>query len=98
MNVLQNVCLKNHQNCLQTTRYIEGGNPLPAVDLSGLDNNQRIEAETMLREEHASFSTSGKDIGCLPDLEMEINLTDYQPVQKNYILVHRPLYPEVKLH
>ena len=39
-------------------------------------------AETMLREESESFSSNEEDIGCIPDLEMEINLKDTQPVQK----------------
>ena len=74
----------------------EGKNPLPAVDLSSLDHDQRIVAETMLREEYESFSSSEEGIGCIPDLEMEINLKDSQPVQKKYTSIPRPLYPEVK--
>lgn len=73
-----------------------GENPLPAVDLSGLGHDQRIAAETMLREECESFSSNEDDIGCIPDLEMEINLKDNQPVQKKYTSIPRPLYPEVK--
>ena len=72
----------------------QGINPLPAVDLSGLNHDQRILAET--REEYESFSSSEQDIGCIPDLEMEINLKDSQPVQKKYTSIPRPLYPEVK--
>ena len=71
-------------------------NPLPAVDLGGLDQDQRIAAETMLREECESFSFNEEDIGCITDLEMEINLTDNQPVQKKYTSIPQPLYPEVK--
>ena len=37
-----------------------------------------------------------KDIGCIPDLEMEINLKNQKPVQKKYTSVPRSLYPEVK--
>ena len=75
----------------------EGGlNPLPAVDLSGLNQYQRTVAEAMLREEYKSFAFSDEDIGCIPDLEMEINLKDCQAVQKKYTLVPRPLYTEVK--
>ena len=71
-------------------------NPLPAVDLSGLDHDQRIAAEAMLKEECESFSSNEEDIGCIPDLEKEINLKDNQPVQKKYTSIPRPLYPEVK--
>ena len=71
-------------------------NPLPAVDLSGLNQYQRTVAEALSREEYESFTFSVEDIGCIPDLEMEINLKDHQPVQKKYISVPRSLYPEVK--
>ena len=71
---------------------------LPAVDLSGLNQDQRIVAETMLREEYESFSSSEEDIGCIPDLEMEINLKDSKAVQKKYTSIPRLLYPEVKQH
>ena len=62
----------------------ESKNHLPAVEFSGLNQDQRIIAETMLREEYESFSSSEEGIGCIPDLEMEINLKDSQPVQKKY--------------
>ena len=71
-------------------------NPLPAVDLSVLDQDKRIVAEAMLREEFESFASSEEDIGCKSGLEMEINLSDHRPVQKKYTSVPRPLYPEVK--
>ena len=53
-------------------------------------------AETILREESESFSSNEEDIGCIPDLEMEINLKDTQPVQKKEPSIPRPLYPEIK--
>ena len=75
----------------------EGGlNSLPAVDMSGLNQFQRTVAKAMLREEYESFAFSDEDIGFIPDLEMEINLKDHQPVQKKYASVPRSLYPEVK--
>ena len=75
----------------------EGGlNPLPADDLSALNQCERTVAEVMLREEYESFGFSDEDIGCIPDLEMEVHLKDHQPVQKKYTSVPRPLYPEVK--
>ena len=94
--------LEQHESQESTTLDIpgkqdkQGINPLPAVDLSGLNHDQRILAEAMLREEYESFSSSEQDIGCIPDLEMEINLKDSQPVQKKYTSIPRPLYPEVK--
>ena len=61
-----------------------------------MDHEKRTVAETMLREEYESFSSSEEDIGCIPDLEMEINLSDHRPVQKKYTPVLRPLYKAVK--
>ncbi|CAB3996107.1 Hypothetical predicted protein [Paramuricea clavata] len=52
----------------------------------------------MLCEERDAFSIGDDDIGCIKDLKMEINLTDRQPVQKNYASIPRPLYPEVKYY
>ena len=86
----------SRRSTLPKQQEIGSKNPLPAVDLSGLDHDQRIAVETMLREECESFSSNEEDIGCIPDLEMEINLKDNQPVQKKYTSIPRPLYPEVK--
>ena len=71
-------------------------NPLPAVDLSGLKRDKRTVAEAMLMAEYESCALSEEHIGCIPDLEMEINLKDHQPVQKNYTSVPKPPHPEVK--
>ena len=49
----------------------------------------------MLLEERDSFSFNG-EIGSAEGLQMDINLTDSIPVQKNYTSIPRPLYPEVK--
>ena len=69
---------------------------VPKVDLSGLTSDQQSLVREMLREERAAFAADDDDIGCINDLQMEINLTDRQPVQKNYASIPRPLYPEVK--
>ncbi|CAB4023693.1 Hypothetical predicted protein [Paramuricea clavata] len=50
----------------------------------------------MLKDECHSFAGNDEDIGYIKDLELEINLTTNEPVQKNYVSVARPLYPEVK--
>lgn len=42
------------------------------------------------------MALSKEGIGCIPDLEVEKNLKDHQPVQKKYTSVPRLLYPEVK--
>ena len=71
---------------------------LPEVDLAHLNEKQRETVETMLKEECASFSRSDQDIGCVPEVQMNINLSDKRPVQKRYNTLHRPLYPEVRAY
>ena len=68
---------------------------LPDVDLSGLTAEQKEQAQQLLEEADA-FAMSGDDVGCIPELEMDIKMTSDQPVQKNYLSIPRPLYPEVK--
>ena len=50
----------------------------------------------MLIDKQDSFAKNNDDIGMIPDLKLEINLENKTPVQKNYVAVPRPLYPEVK--
>ena len=50
----------------------------------------------MSMEEVDSFSKDDSDIGCCPDLQMEIKLKDKQPVQKTYTGIPCPLFSEVK--
>ena len=69
---------------------------LPEVNLSGLTAEQKEQAKQLLIEEADTFAISDDDIGCISELEMDIRLTSDQPVQKNYISIPRPLYPEVK--
>ena len=66
------------------------------IDLTGLTEQQRKVAKAMLREECHSFARNDEDVGCINDLKLGINLTTNEPVQKNYVSVPRPLYPEVK--
>ena len=68
------------------------------IDLSGLSAEQKQSALKLLSEESESFSKDDDDIGSVPDLKLGINLTDNVPVQKNYVAVPRPLYPEVKAY
>ena len=65
------------------------------VNLDGLSQKQRVMVQQMLQEEQDSFSCDG-EIGNAEELQMNINLTDSIPVQKNYSSIPRPLYPEVK--
>ena len=69
---------------------------LPEVDLSGWTAEHKEQAKQLLIEEADAFATNDDDVGCISELEMDIRLTSDQPVQKNYISIPRPLYPEVK--
>ena len=69
---------------------------LPDVDLSGLTAEQKEQARQLLLEEADAFAMSDDDVGCISELEMDIKMTSAQPVQKNYLSIPRPLYPEVK--
>ena len=68
------------------------------INLDGLTEIQERSALKLLCEEQNSFSRNDDDIGIVPDLQLNINLTDNIPVQKNYVAVPRPLYPEVKAY
>lgn len=52
----------------------------------------------LLTERADSFAKDDNDVGCIPDLELDLDLEDQTPVQKNYVAVPKPLYPEVKAH
>ena len=69
---------------------------LPDVDLSVLTPEQRRDAMKMLYEEADAFAMDDEDVGCIEGLQMNIHLTDDQPIQKNYLSIPRPLHPEVK--
>ena len=69
---------------------------LKSIDLEGLDEEQKQLALDLLIEEQKSFAINDDDIGVIPDLKLDINLTEKAPVQKNYVAVPRLLYPKVK--
>ena len=68
------------------------------VDLSGLNAHQKEVALKLLTEEAESFARDDSDVGCIRDLELNLDLEDQTPVQKNYVAVPKPLYPEVKAY
>ena len=76
-------------------KWCQEESPSPNVDLSGLTDEQQRVARKMLYEERGAFAISDDDIVRIPDLKMDINLTDKQPVQKHYTAIQRPLYPAV---
>ncbi|CAB3998104.1 Hypothetical predicted protein, partial [Paramuricea clavata] len=45
-----------------------------------------------------AFAKDDDDVDHIPNLQMNIRLNDTKPVQKNYVAVPRPLYPEVKAY
>ena len=52
----------------------------------------------LLTEQTDYFAKNANDVGCIPDLELDLNLEDQTPVQKIYVAVPKPLYPEVKAY
>ena len=68
------------------------------VDMSELTSEQRKTAKKLLIEEADAFAIDDDDVGCISELQMDIKLSDTTPVQKNYVAVPRPLYPEVKAY
>lgn len=71
---------------------------VPETDLSESDltTEQESGVRKVLREEADVFARSDDDVGCTPDLEMDIQPTDDVPVQKTYVSIPRPLYKEAK--
>ena len=71
----------------------------PPVELSdSLTAEQKEKVRTLLREESACFMKDEDDIGFIDNLEMNINLKDTTPVQRQYYSIAKPLYPEVKAY
>ena len=71
----------------------------PPVEISDrVTPKQREKIRTMLREESAVFMQNEDDIGYIDNLEMNINLEDNTPVQRQYYSIAKPLYPEVKAY
>ena len=68
----------------------------PPVDISHLNEEQQKVAREMLYEESAAFARDANDIGCIPSLQMALNLKDNIPVQRAYSSIPKPLFAEVK--
>ena len=71
---------------------------LDDVDLGDLNSEERKAATQLLIEEADAFAIDDDDVGCITELQMDIKLNDSTPVQKNYVAVPRPLFPEVKAY
>ena len=66
------------------------------ISLEGLTPHQKDDALKLLIEQQDAFARDNSDVGSVPDLQLKINVKDASPVQKNYVAVPQPLYPEVK--
>lgn len=69
---------------------------IPPVDLSHWSTDRQRQVKELLTAESAAFSRNDEDMGCIQELQMDIKVSDYNPVQKNYISIPRPMYREVK--
>ena len=68
----------------------------PQAKLDHLPPDQRKEIEELLYEECDVFARTDTDIGDIPDLQMDIHLTDEIPVNQAYRHLPRKLYDDVK--
>lgn len=63
-----------------------------------MTNRQRELASQLLVEQADVFAQNKDDVGSIQKLQMHTRLNDTTPVQKNYVAVPQPLYPEVKAY
>lgn len=92
-----NTCSLNQRNGdKQQTCPTKGQRWHPPVDLSHLSEDEQKMVRDMLFEESDVFAKSDSDIGCIPSLQLKINLTNNVPVQTSYNSIPKPLYKEVK--
>lgn len=63
----------------------------PPVSLDRLDQRQQEVVRQMLHEESDVFARGEGDIGCIPNLQLKINVVDDNPVQKCYNSIPKPL-------
>lgn len=68
----------------------------PPVNLDHLQEHEQHIVREMLYNESDVFAKEDGDIGCIPGLQLKINLRDETPVQKTYNSIPRPLFREVK--
>ncbi|XP_057178909.1 uncharacterized protein LOC130547157 [Triplophysa rosa] len=68
----------------------------PPVDLSHLTVEEQGIVKSMLFDQSDVFAKDDADIGCIPNLQLKIHLTDDTPVQKSYNSIPKPLFREVK--
>ena len=95
---IKETCNQDDEHSIQKQIHSAKPKKIPGLKLDGLSKEQEDIVEKMLEEESLSFSENDSDIGQAEELELDINLNDHSPVQKNYIAVPRPLYGEVKAY
>ena len=61
-----------------------------------VEESDRLIVHEMLQQEAGAFARNDDDVSCVENLELEIQLKDNEPVQKDYISIPKPLYGEVK--
>ena len=64
--------------------------------MSGFTEDERKEAIEMSRKEADAFAIDDEEVGNIEGLQINSNLIDNHPIQKNYLSIPRPLYPEAK--
>ena len=97
-NVVHREPIRNENVKSEVSQDEDIPNHIKQINLDGLTDIQKQSALKLLCEEQSAFSKNDDDIGKIPNLKLNITLTDNIPVQKNYVAVPRPLYPEVKAY
>lgn len=85
-----NVCKREHHERRVGEKWH------PPVDLEHLNKQEQDIVRKMLFEESDVFAQDEGDIGCIPNLQLKIRLSDDTPVQRCYNSIPKPLYKEVK--
>lgn len=63
------------------------------VDLTGLTGEQLRQVQQLLSDERESFAEDDDDVGCIPELKVDLTLTSDDPIQKNYTSIPRTFVP-----
>ena len=60
---------------------------IPLVDPTDLTIEQMEQVKQLLSEGRESFTLVDDEVGCVPDLQVDVTLSSEQPVQRNYISI-----------
>eukprot|EP00745_Piridium_sociabile_P019220 TRINITY_DN29067_c0_g1_i2.p1 TRINITY_DN29067_c0_g1~~TRINITY_DN29067_c0_g1_i2.p1 ORF type:complete len:1086 (+),score=245.99 TRINITY_DN29067_c0_g1_i2:620-3877(+) len=82
----------------EETRVEECWDPEVDLDDTLLSEEQKRRVRHVLREERNTFMRDEDDVGCIEELQMDINLKDRTPVQKAYVSIPPPMFTEVKAY